>query len=357
MSRKILVDLSSLKNIYSGLGQVALNYGFHFKNNYSFKNNIYELTFLLPRKFFGMFGNEVKYISSTNILRKHSHIFFTKYDVWHSIHQLSRYFPTHKTTKFILTIHDLNYLYEKTGIKKTRLHGKIQRKINRADSIICISDFCKQEVEKHMNLNGKQCKVIYNGVEHINSAALTKPKIEIKEPFFFSIGVILKKKNFHVLLDAMKLMPDKTLYIAGKESEKQSKNEYAIHIKHRIKEEGIHNVVMLGAVSHEEKVWLYKHCEAFIFPSLYEGFGLPIIEALQFGKPVISSKETSLLEIGDKHVAFLENFEPEQIKATILKHIQTMNESPDKVKKAIDYAHSFAYEKHFEQYEKIYTQL
>lgn len=357
MNKKILIDLSSLKNVYSGLGQVALNYGFYFKDNYCPKNSKYELTFLLPKKYFGMFGDKVKYISSTNLLRKHLQLFFTRFDIWHSIHQLSRYTPTYKKTKLILSIHDLNYLYEETGKKRDKLHQKIQKKINRADCIICISEFCKQEVENNMNLGGKECKVIYNGVELISAVKQIKPKIEIKEPFFFSIGAILKKKNFHVLFDAMKLMPDKTLYIAGKEPERQTKNKYAIKLRNRIREENIQNIVLLGAVSHEEKAWLYKNCEAFIFPSLFEGFGLPVIEALQFGKPVISSRETSLLEIGDEHVAFLDNFEPEQIKDTILKHLKTMNESPHKAKKAIEYSETFTYEKHFEQYESIYAQL
>ena len=357
MRRKVLIDLSALKNIYCGLGQVALNYGYYFQENYNAKNSDYELTFLLPKEMFGMFGNAVSYISSTNKIRKHFNFFFPKYDIWHSIHQLSRFKPINSKTKQILTIHDLNFLYEKSGEKREKDHKRIQKKIDRADVITCISEFAKSDIENHMDLKGKKCLVIYNGVEQYDQTKATKPKAEIKNPFFLSIGVIERKKNFHVLLDAMKLMPDKMLYIAGKTPKREKHQGYANHIKKRIIDEGIDNVVLLGAVTQEEKIWLYKNCEAFIFPSLFEGFGLPIIEALQFGKPVIANKGSSLIEIGNKHVGFIENFEKEHIQEVITKHIDSFSNSPEKIQDAITYAQSFTYIKHFKQYEAIYKQI
>lgn len=357
MKKKVLIDLSSLKNIYCGLGQVALNYGYYFKENYKGESSNYELTFLLPKKLFGMFGNEVKYISSTNIFRKHLKILFPKYDIWHSIHQLSRFIPTYSSTRHILTIHDLNYLYEKSGSKKEKLHKKIQKKVDRADVITCISEFAKMDVESNLDLNGKECMVIYNGVEQYDAKVAIKPAIDIKTPFFFTIGVLERKKNFHVLFDMMKDMPDKTLYIAGKEPKREKNREYLYQIRKQLSDNNITNVVLLGTVSQEEKIWLYKNCEAFIFPSLFEGFGLPIIEALQFGKPVIANKGTSLVEIGGKHVGFIESFDSEHIKKVTIEHIERFSNSKEQVKAAMDYAKSFTYLKHFQKYERLYSKL
>lgn len=355
--KKVLIDLSSLKNIYCGLGQVALNYGNYFKENYNASESIYELTFLMPKKLEGMFGDNVKYISSTNLIRKHFNLLIPRYDIWHSIHQLSRFSPTDASTKQILTIHDLNYLYEKSGEAKDKLHTKIQKKVERANIITCISKFAKKDIESHLNINGKNCLVIYNGVEQYNQIDSVKPKSDIKAPFFFSIGVLERKKNFHVLFDMMKQMPDKTLYIAGKEPKRSKHKEYVNSLRQQLIDKNIHNVVLLGPVSQEEKIWLYKNCEAFIFPSLFEGFGLPIIEALQFGKPVIANKGTSLIEIGDKHVGFIENFDSEHIKQVTLKHINEFSNSPDRIRAAIKYAETFTYKKHFQEYEKLYSQL
>lgn len=356
MKKKILIDLSALKDPFCGLGQVALNYGKYFQEKSNTTDLNYEITLLLPKKMFGSFGDKVKYISSTNLFLKHFKFLFPKFHIWHATHQLSRFMPIYDDTKFLLTIHDLNYLYEKKGKRKMRKHGQLQFKVNRADEIVCISEFAKLEVEQHLNLQGKQCKVIYNGVELLDELAAEEPKNIIK-PFFFSVGVIQKKKNFHVLLDMMKKMPEKHLYIAGKEISKPKNNGYAEMIKARISAEGITNVTLLGAISHQKKIWLFKNCEAFMFPSLFEGFGLPVIEAMQFGKPVFSSTETSLKEIGDKFAFFWENFDPQQMKTTVETNLENFYKNEDLIQQEKEYANSFSYQKHFEAYERVYAKL
>src|SRR5690554_381195 len=161
MKKRLLVDLSSLKRIYSGLGQIALGYGHYFRGNYDPRTSPYELTLLVPRPYFGAFGDGVKYVSSSGFLSTWVCSLFTYYDGWHSIHQLSRFKPYSKRTKFILTIHDLNYLYEKKKCSKKRNHRQIQRKVKRADVIACISEFTKTEVENKLQLHDKKTKVVY----------------------------------------------------------------------------------------------------------------------------------------------------------------------------------------------------
>lgn len=353
MKKRLLVDLSSLKNIYSGLGQIALSYGTYFKEHYRKDNAPYELTLLLPKRYFGHFGDEVKYLSSTNIFRKHLRFFFPKFDIWHSIHQLSRFMPNSKDTKYILTVHDLNFLYEKTAGARERRFKRIQKKVDRADEIVCISHFTKNEVKRNLQLVEKKCKVIYNKVNLLDVNLAKKPDQAIKEPFFFTMGVINKKKNFHVLLDLMKLMPDKHLYIVGMKAD-AANNRYARLMKERIENERIHNVTLRGPVSHKEKIWMYQHCEAFFFPSLLEGFGMPVIEAMQFGKPVFSSRETSLHEIGGEFAYFWNNFNPEEMKQLIDEKLMQFYQNESLADKVKVYAKSFANDKHFEEYEELY---
>lgn len=350
--KKILVDLSELSNTYCGLKQVALAYGNYFKENYRRKEAGYSLTLLMPREMFGMFGKEVYYTSSSSWLHKHCRYLFPPFDVWHATHQLSRFKPAYSRTKFILTIHDLNYLYETTGEEREKKHRRLQRKARRANEIVCISEFTKRETERNLKLGGKTCKVIYNGVENILRKPALKPSKEIKEPFFFTIGTIMKKKNFHVLLDMMKLMPSKHLYIAGD----STLEEYGKMIENRIEMEGIKNVSLLGIVSEEEKNWLYMNCEAFLFPSLFEGFGIPVIEAMQFGKPVFSSRETSLKEIGGNFAFFWKNFHPEEMKKLIEENLGDFYCNKDFIKEEIEYANSFSYAKHFEAYMELYIE-
>lgn len=351
-SKRILVDLSALKDIYCGLGQVALAYGNHFRDNYTALESGYSLTLLMPKRMFGMFGNEVKYLDSRSNFRIFHKWLFPAFDVWHSVHQLSRFKPGYSHTKQILTIHDLNFLYETKGSQQKRKHRRLQRKVNRADRIIAISEFVKQEVETNLLLDLKKCHVIYNGVEGITHKPLSKPDVTITKPFFFSIGVVKEKKNFHVLLNMMKLMPQKHLFIAGEKA-----TTYGRTIETAIETQNITNVTLLGTVSDKEKSWLYANCEAFVFPSLFEGFGLPVIEAMQHGKPVFSSQKTSLKEIGGVFAYFWENFNPENMKELIDKNLDNFYNDKTLAMQAKEYADSFSYEKHFAEYDKLYKTL
>jgi glycosyltransferase involved in cell wall biosynthesis len=351
----ILMDLSYLKDIYRGYGQIALNYGNYFKENYSGQYSDYKFTLLLPKKYFGLFGNEVNYISSSNWLRKHCNYLFPKFDIWHSLQFPVRFKPYSKSTKYILTIHDLNVLsleYERSQKQVAKNYRRLSSHLKRASVITTVSNYSKKQIEKYFELEGKRLVRIYNGVEEIATKSPREPDCKIEKPFFFSISAFRPKKNFHVLLDMMKLMPDKHLYIAG-----NNKTEYGRLLKNRIEAEGITNTVLLGPVSEEEKIWLYEHCEAFLFPSLLEGFGLPIIEAMQFGKPVFSSRETSLKEIGDDYAYFWKNFNPRQMKQTIDESLAAFYQNKEHALKEKEYARLFSYEKHFEEYMKLYASI
>lgn len=341
----ILIDLSILKNVNCGLGQVALNYGYFFRDNYLPKDNE-QIYLLVPANFVGKFGDKVKYIACKKIYRIFPFLMFKHFDVWHAIHQLSRYQPFAK--KYILTIHDFNFVYEKLGRKVTKYLKKIQKKVNRADQIVCISNFAKEETEKFMQLAGKSISVVYNGIERIDLQPQTKPQTTICEPFFFSIGEVKEKKNFHVILNMMAQMPQYHYYLAGKDS-----TPYADKIRNMIKEKSLNNVHLLGIISQEEKVWLYRHCTAFLFPSLFEGFGLPVVEAMLFRKPVVSSSYTSLKEIGDSYVHFFpDDFNADKSVEIILNACeQTTNTQLDK---AFSYALSFDWRKNLECYLDFY---
>ena len=348
--KKLLIDLSMQKHPYCGLGQVAMNYGNYFKEHYKALQENYELYLLLPKNKFGAFGSEVKYVNS-HFLRKFFSFLNPRVDVWHSIHQCAYFKPFGKHATYILTIHDYNFMYEKTPKKAQKYLRKVQREIDRAQSIVAISTFTKTEVERFSDLKGKQVEVISNGVEFLDVQKAQCPAVCAKneKPFFFTIGLVRVKKNFHTLLDCMKLFPEKQLYIAG-----EATSNYAQNIQKRIENENITNVKLLGIISNEERIWLYKNCEAFLFPSLFEGFGLPVIEAMQCGKPVFSSQETSLKEIGGDYAYFWDNFEPQHMKAVIDSNLQAFQNNTELQEKTIAYAHSFSYEKHFEKYRELY---
>ena len=342
---RILIDLSILKNVHCGLGQVALNYGYFFRDHYTplADEQIY---LLVPKAFVGAFGDKVKYIRARKIYRVLPWLIGIRFDVWHAIHQLSRYQPF--ANHYVLTVHDFNFMYEKTGPKTKKYLRMVQSKVDCAERVLAISQFAKTETEHFMQLGGKRVEVIYNGIERID----LKPEEampHVHQPYLFSIGEIKEKKNFHVLLDMMTRLPELQLYIAGKNN-----TPYADRIRMEILSRGITNVHLLGLVSEAQKTWLYRHCQTFVFPSLFEGFGLPVVEAMLFGKPVVCSNETSLTEIGGDHVTFFPKGYPADESAQL---IATAALTPEQADKNRQYARSFTWERHMNSYLAIYREI
>lgn len=170
------------------------------------------------------------------------------------------------------------------------------------EAIITISDFCKGEIEKHYpNAKGK-IHVIPCAWQHVLSYKENKEWDE-KYPFlkdgqfFFSLATLSKNKNGKWIMEAAKNNPNAAFAIAGKHYE----TEY---------ESVPENVHLLGYISDEDACALMKHCRAFIFPSLYEGFGLPPLEALALGANVIASNTTSLPEVLGKSVHYIDPLNP-----------------------------------------------
>ena len=340
---RILIDLSILKNVHCGLGQVALNYGYFFRDTYQPVEGE-EIYLLVPKTFVGAFGNRVHYIVARKIYRIMPWLTGKRYDVWHAIHQLSRYTPFAR--HYVLTIHDYNFVYEKQGPKAEAYLRKIRAKVNCADAIAAISRFTREEIARYTDTD-KPVQVIYNGIERIDLRE-EEAMPEVKKPYIFSIGEIKPKKNFHVLVEMMRYLPELQLYIAG-----NNNTPYAKEIERLIACYNLNNVHLLGIVSEAQKVWLYRHCEAFVFPSLFEGFGLPVVEAMLFRKPVICSDKTSLSEIGEGHVTFFEDTYPAESSAHLIQRT-IRDTSPETLEEAYRYALSFDWKKHMETYLTLY---
>ena len=345
--KHILLEMEKLKNLNSGLGQVCLGLGREFEK---ISPKECDLTFYIPALFKGSFGNQFHYLR-----RSAKHRFFKipsrAYDVWHCLHQDSRYFPKNENTKLILTIHDLNFLEKYRGLRRARKLVALQRRVDRAQVITVISKFTENQVRENLNIKGKPLHVIPNGNSLDASKTAMKPSFIHFSSFIFTIGGVSKKKNFHVLLPLLQNEPNLHLVIAG-----DRKTAYDSEIESMARTLGIsHRVHMPGAVNHEEKLWLYQHCLAFAFPSLQEGFGLPVVEAMSLGKPVFLSKLTSLPEVGGMEAHYWDNFEPDAMRAVLKKGLEEF--SDEKAKRSIEWSKRFSWNHAAKEYLKLYQTL
>ncbi|MEO5997981.1 MAG: glycosyltransferase [Chitinophagaceae bacterium] len=126
----------------------------------------------------------------------------------------------------------------------------------------------------------------------------------------FGMGDLNAKKNYHVLLPLLQNNPDIDMVIAGRLAEP----DYVTNFKQQAEAMGIaDHLYITGPVPEEEKAWYLHNCLAFVHPSLAKGFGAPVVEAMNFGKPLFLSNRTSLPEIGGNIAFYFSSFEPEQM--------------------------------------------
>lgn len=352
--KDILIDIYKIKNLYSGLGQYAINYANELMRQSSEEFNF---NFLIPQKLQlekPEFWN-LKNFSSTklNLQKRYFPQFNKPYDVWHSLQQFPSCFPN-KKSKFILTIHDLNFLIEKNEEKKLKYLKKLQENVDRADYITTISDFTKETIESHINLRGKTIRTIYNGIMINPQGANYKPNFADDRKFFFSIGIFNKKKNFHVLLPIMEHFKDYKLIIAGDKN-----TSYGEQVQQQIKDMNLEDqVILAGKIDESEKIWLYSHCEAFLFPSLAEGFGMPVIEAMKFGKAVFIGKITSLPEIGGNFAFYFDNFDEEYMSLFVKSKLLYYKENQEILSEQIkEHANKFSWQTCISQYLNLYHEI
>ena len=164
----------------------------------------------------------------------------------------------------------------------------------RANAVITISEYVKKDTISHFGADSNKISVTYNAADKITEPANEINGLAGKE-FIMYVGRHQPHKNLNRLVEAhQKLLqknPELILAIAGK---KDSTTEI---LEKYISGKGYKNIIFAGFVSEGELRWMYENCEAYIFPSLSEGFGLPGLEAMVHGAPVVSSSATCLPEI------------------------------------------------------------
>lgn len=307
--RKIIFDCERMKYPDTGLYHYCLNLGKYLEQNTDPEKE--ELYFYTPPWDQGWSLTRENHIAQ-HPLHKFLLPSLKPYDIWHSTYQNTHYMPElDKRIKVVLSIHDLNFMYDekKSPVKKRKYLRYMQGLIDRADSIICISEFSKKDVLTHCNVKNKPLTVIHNGTNMLDKPKLSTDSYKPKKPFLFSIGVINRKKNFHVLLPLLK-RNTMELVIAGKFDD----SNYLSLLKQRSKELGVEdNLHLLGRISENEKAWYFNHCNAFALPSISEGFGLPVVEAMSCGKPLFLSDRTALPEIGGDVSFYFRDFKPEHM--------------------------------------------
>lgn len=276
-------------------------------------------------------------------------------DVWHAPFQSGRILPQPGgKTKILLTIHDLNVLHEGKPEKEQRQSlAHTQALINKADALVCISEFTKSDVLQHCDTGNKPIHVIHNGVHKVHTGIADASAKKSSRPFLFGMGYVNRKKNYHVLLPLLKYNPGIDLVIAGRLDEP----DYVEAIKKQAEVLNIADRVHLtGPVSEGAKAWYLSNCMAFVHPSLAEGFGAPVAEAMLFGKPLFLSDRTSLPEIGADAAFYFRSFDEAAMQQVFAAGMQAF-EAGNMKEKVMQRGRLFNWKENAARYADVYRSL
>ena len=237
----------------------------------------------------------------------------------------------------VMTVHDLSFLYNRSWFSKAyywwyRIMTPLAIKTSR--HLITVSQFSKQEIMRfYPFIQEEQISVAYGAVDSTRFHRLSSvPATE--HPFALAVSSIDPRKKFPMLVKAFKGIDGCLLYIVGKQNHVFSQQNGL--------DEELPNVRFLGRVSDEELTRLYNQAVCFIFPSIYEGFGLPLLEAMTCGCPVLASDIPVFREVCGDAAIYFNPYDETSIRNAIAHFLSLNKEEQEKLQTA-GYEHAQRY--------------
>jgi len=293
-----------------------------------------------------------------------------KADVVHFPYNWS--FPFRKTTPSILTIHDViplnyreampfltNYFLYRPGI---RLAGRLN------DRIATVSEFSKQDISSKTGASLNKISVIPNGLREpfVQDESLEvelRERFQLQDGFILYVGGIHERKNVARLIRAFaKLVQDQgfpgKLLATGSVSGAPYQEKMKAILDGVVEETGMgEKVVFTGFVTDEELEALMRMTHFMIYPSLYEGFGMPLLEAMQVGTPVITSNLTAMPEVAGGAALLVDPFDVGDIANTMSKLLGDDDLREDLIRKGFEVAKGYSWQRTSEEYLALYESI
>ncbi len=281
------------------------------------------------------------------------------YDVYHITVQGNGAFLKHLGKNTVITVHDLIPILTKKSMpsiinwisKRSILYAK------KAGIIIADSEHTKRDIQRYFKINSERIRVINLAIDHKILKPLGKRTYDSHKKIILHVGSEEQRKNVHLLIKAfykiLSNIPNAVLYRVGPKSNKISRMIESLGLSDKVKY--FHDIPDTGLVK------LYNEADVFVFPSSYEGFGVPPLEAMACGCPVISSVATSLAEVVGDGVLKLNNLTVEEIYKSLLFVLSNKDVAKRLSLAGIKQAKKFSWKKYSKQlyavYEEIYENM
>jgi glycosyltransferase involved in cell wall biosynthesis len=282
-------------------------------------------------------------------------------------HNLCHQTPATRRALRLVTIHDVSFLrVPETHTKRTvEVQTRLLRQCAReADALIAVSNHCKQELVDAMGLEPDRVYVVPNGVRleefetpfDDRAHGALKARLGITGEYFIQLGTLEPRKNVERLIEAFRQVRRQRsgvpqLVLAGKLGWRSESILDAIRSAQR------DGVIHAGYLPREEAVLLLRGARANLYPSLYEGFGLPVLEAMAAGTPVVTSNVSALPEVAGDTALLVDPYDPESIALAICSLLDDGPQARARAEAARLRAQGMTWDRSAAELERVYREL
>ena len=362
----VLLDAGTLRaNLYGGIGQVAAQYARHLA---AARYPDFDFRLLLhPGADAGIFGVALpvarthrRFANRVARLFNPAHPRRLLYRAsGHQLRHALRYQASvpegRDCAPLVVTIHDAIPMGEASAAKAAIFASEMRAVIARADALAFISRHARDSVAARFDLSGKTVRVIHNGVNPPQNPQ--KPEwINERVPFFLAMGRIVAHKNIHLLAAMMAHFPQYQLVAAGPSLRDGA---YLRTVRAAAARAGTQErIIIPGKVSEAEKAYLYSACAALLMPSSDEGFGMPVVEAMHWGKPVFCLRRASLPEVGGDCAFYWDDLSPDAMAQFVKAKMAAGNiYSAREITRREEWAARFSWQKSAAAYADLYREM
>lgn len=347
--RHVGLSLGQIGSLSDGLGEFSTQIcqriaavAPHWQRDHGLRFHLH-----MPAEWHGRFGPDVGYLATA---RSQGYLHWQglrRFDLWHGLNQLGRIGPPLGTHRSLLTIHDLNTLYHDAGHVTRKSLRKLQSRLRKFEAVTVLTRYVEADIRRHLHWAG-EVTVVPNGARDL-TAHRREPVAGLSPGrYLLHLSRMAASKNPQCLLELAAIWPEQEIVLAG------PRNSDSDRLRDEARARGIANLKVVQEVSDDHKAWLYANCQGFLFPSLTEGFGLPPLEAMHFGKPVYLANRTCLPEVGGPWAGYFDDFEPMSMRRVIEAESRRLAGREDDIRR---HAAQFTWDRAAEAYLSIYQKM
>lgn len=282
--------------------------------------------------------------------------------IFHGLsHEIPFNFPK-KQVKSIVTIHDLIFLrlpHMYRLVDRTIYEKKFRYSCKASDRIIAVSHQTADDIREFFHIPGEKIDVVYQGCNPVFNAEvpliekeILRMKYLLPKSFILYVGTIEERKNLLTLIKALHYGKiDIPLVVIGKPT------PYLNKVIEFIERHSLINIIFCDVVQDQDLPGLYQLADLFVYPSIFEGFGIPILEALYSRVPVITSRASSMTEVGGEHTLYVDPNNVEEMSAAIKKVLYDRELQEKMIAEGYRHARKFDADKVATNIMKVYNKV